>query len=111
EARVLGMTSILERMAQDRETFKTPMILTGDLNAEPGTPEIDGIEATGWLKDYTKAIAYTYHEYGNISEYVKIDYIYLSPEFEDVKTVAWEDETDGVYLSDHYPVAATCHLA
>ncbi|MGL4738945.1 MAG: endonuclease/exonuclease/phosphatase family protein [Cellulosilyticaceae bacterium] len=42
EARVLGMTSILERMAQDREAFKTPMILTGDLNAEPGTPEIDG---------------------------------------------------------------------
>lgn len=111
EARVLGMTSILERMNKDDEAFSVPMILTGDLNAEPGTPEIDMIEAAGLLKDYTKEIPYTYHEYGNTSEYVKIDYIYLSKAFEVETTTVWDDVVDGVYLSDHYPVVVNCNLA
>lgn len=111
EARVLGMTSILERMKQDHEAFAVPAILTGDLNAEPGTPEIDSIEESGMLRDHTKPFAYTYHDYGNTKHYVKIDYIYLSKDFEVTNKVLWDQVVEGVYLSDHYPVEVTCKLS
>ena len=62
------------------------------------------------LIDVTAELELTNHDFGKLltESPSKIDYIFVSPELADahVKTEAWEDCHEGIYLSDHYPVCA-----
>jgi len=105
QARVLGMTQILAKIAEDNSKIKLPLFLTGDMNAVPDSETIQ--MASNYLVDITTSISESFHgftdKYGG-----KIDYI-----FTDTATAAlpytvksWHECTFGVYLSDHDPISA-----
>ena len=97
-ARVLGMKQILDRIV-----FDMPVFVTGDMNA---LPDSDAIRiARNKLTDLTENITSSFHGYGKHDNH-KIDYIFsdFKTAINPFETVAWTDEVNGVYLSDHYPL-------
>lgn len=104
EARVLGIKCILEFIKDYNKKLKYPVILMGDFNSRPDGKAIELTNRE--FKDITGNIDITFHGYSGETE--KIDYIFLSEEFNGrVNSVGvWDDVTDGIYLSDHYPVSA-----
>ena len=57
------------------------------------------------MTDLTDKFEFTFHGYGNFEKAVKIDYIYYHTKDKYSYTAElWDDEIDGIYLSDHYPV-------
>ena len=90
----------------------TPMhllwaILMGDMNARPSDEAIrmcNEFEPYP-LTDVTKEIPCTFRHFGRLTD-CKIDYIFVTDEFKDKITGVgiWEDQINGSYLSDHYPV-------
>jgi len=75
-----------------------PIILIGDFNAEPGSPEINLLKGT--FTDASVGIDYTYLKDGT-----KIDYIFVSEGIEVVSCIVPEiDELE--QASDHLPIMA-----
>jgi len=112
QARVLGMGQILDKITEENAKFRLPVFITGDFNAYPDSETIrlcNEYEDTK-LVDLTADINATFHGYGNTA--VKIDYIFTDSETAKghIKTEVWDDVNFGLYLSDHYPVAATVEL-
>ena len=101
---MLGLKCVFEFMNEYDRREKLPNIVLGDFNVEPQGCVIQFAKNEMGLFDATKDIAVTYHEYGKIEE--KIDYIFLSQELKSRvgKVETWQDNKDGIYLSDHYPV-------
>ena len=112
EARVLGIKSAFEFIDELNSKYKLPYALLGDFNARPDSEVIRICNSRGDIRDVTSHIPVTYHQFGQKEEDVKIDYIYLSDELAnnvtDVKI--WDDEKNGIYLSDHYPVCANLSI-
>ncbi|MBI2619292.1 MAG: BamA/TamA family outer membrane protein [Ignavibacteriales bacterium] len=128
----------LVRYLAGRETY--PVILLGDFNAEPGSPEIgflrdqgflDAIELAGWgtmptwdaVDNPNVAFSFPRAQDAGIFEVLnswydgysrRIDHIFLNPSFrsEDVLsgTVFLTDPRDGVFASDHYGVFAVIDI-
>ena len=103
EARVLGMEVAFNFI----DSFKdgAPIVVLGDFNAEPDSKTIEMCNARKDISDVTTHIPATFHGFGKCDT-MKIDYIYLSKELADCvkNTVAWDDQVNGVSLSDHYPI-------
>ena len=105
EARVLGVSLLLDRLAAMNEEYPLPTVLLGDLNAAPDSAPIRVIkESPLALTELTEKISVTFHDFGTDEH--KIDYIFGTQEIAaSVSAVgAWCDEHEGVYLSDHYPI-------
>ena len=101
-ARKKGMSVVLKRIAKDGKLFPdSHVVLMGDFNAYPDSPFLQNIDG---LTDVTAHIPVTFHAYNNPKAFGKIDYIYTDMKAENVRIL--DDEREGVYLSDHYPVAA-----
>lgn len=108
EARRSGLKLIVERIAQiNPEGY--PMVLTGDFNMSPESPELAGLDA---VMSSTRKVAEktdnhdTYNGWGRGSGI--IDYIYISGfgsclEYETVV----DRYADRKFVSDHYPITAT----
>ena len=111
EARVLGMKSVLDYVTAQNKKTALPAVILGDFNATPDSETIAMCHAyeSGALRDVTDHIPTTFHNFGRMEKDCKIDYIFVSPSLAETCTevVAWTDELDGIYLSDHYPVCAT----
>ena len=107
QARFLGMTQILADLTEAQGT----VILTGDMNARPDEScmRLPLTVGSRPLKEATAAIPHTFHGYGKYDSDVKIDYIFTDAEVESAYAVA-DDPSDGVYISDHYPVCAVLDL-
>ncbi len=112
-AQAQGLSLILSRMAADYARRPMPVILTGDFNAYPDSlvyQSAQGFAGCGRpLVDVTAATGGTFHDFGRQSPPEKIDYIFtnlpsLGPAF------LAQDQEDGVYLSDHYPVGVELAL-
>ncbi len=107
EARILGIRCVAERIAAHNASCPRPFMLMGDFNAMPNTETIRfcNEDVTPNMTDITAHIADTYHGYGTVDD-EKIDYIYVSDEFQDavLETGIWQTRYAGIYLSDHYPV-------
>ena len=105
-ARIQGIEMVLARIASDEERYaKTPLVLMGDFNEEPGgivARAID-MESDG-LVDTTRDIPVTFHGYHPETGTSKIDYIYTNAPWDETQSIALTDSRDGIYLSDHYPV-------
>lgn len=96
------------RLKQAEETVRLlkqdiPVILTGDLNAEPGTPEIIK------LSDYFSATGrYDLLSFPERKPIKRIDYIFVSStglkEVRDIRTF------NDIYHSDHLPLISTVQL-
>lgn len=113
EARILGIRQILARLKEDSAKDGLPFVLAGDFNA---TPDSDTIRFCNTytalpMTDVTAEIPVTFHDWGRAAE--KIDYIYVPQAMHDAvqSVAAWTDETNGIYLSDHYPVAMVLDAA
>lgn len=102
EARSRGLTQILEKLAQSRLFPNAPAVITGDMNAEPGSPEMSALLSSPY-QNVTANIGVTYHGYGCGDPPCSIDYI-LTRGFICESVEKWTDSRNGVFLSDHYPV-------
>ena len=104
EARERGLKQILRR-AEEAELFpEAPVILTGDFNAEPDSPEMAMLRQTpGWIH-LTEGIGVTYHGFGKARSPAQIDYILLRGSLQCKSVQKWTEEENGVFLSDHYPI-------
>ena len=109
EARVKGITCVLDEVKRLNDIAPFPVIITGDMNAVPESKamtlcrEFEPVHLT----DVTADFKTTFHAFGR-RDNIKIDYIYMSDEFSSrvTKTGIWKDEKNGCYLSDHYPIWA-----
>lgn len=110
-ARLRGTRLVLDRISRDGARMKYPVLLAGDFNAEPGEECIAGISAgTGCpLTDVTANIGTSFHNFGRGKGGCKIDYI-----FTDAKAITpaviWDDRKNGIWLSDHYPIAVELEI-
>lgn len=104
QARLLASEQILDYISQVQLFKEAPVILAGDLNAFPDDPEIRLLNEKGNLVDLTKELDGTFHDYGQLKEDEKIDYIMVS-QGQVKKQELWTDTQGGIYLSDHYPVS------
>ena len=106
-ARVLGAKQILNHLQESRFFPDAPVVLVGDMNAEPESEEMQLL--CGTFRNLTEGIGITYHSFGGSST-ATIDYIFLRGAIEGSRPVKWDECRNGVYLSDHYPVSAELTL-
>lgn len=106
-ARVLGAKQILEAMDNAQFFPDAPIVLVGDMNAEPDSPEMELIASR--MENLTKGIGITYHGFMGPNQCC-IDYIFVSGAISGSDVRKWTDSRDGVFLSDHYPVSAELTL-
>ena len=102
-----GLSQILQKLFQSRLFPDAPTVITGDMNAEPDSPEMSALR-TAPYQNVTAGTDVTYHGYGCGDPPCAIDYI-LTRGFDCERVEKWTDCRDGVYLSDHYPVCAHIH--
>ncbi len=114
-ARIAGAEQIMQKLsacASDSDA----LVLTGDMNAPPDTPEIAVLanEKLG-LFDLTKEADNTFHNFGAYlpennggeDKTVKIDYIFSNVGAKGEKAYTVKNYRDGDrFVSDHYPVCA-----
>ena len=108
QARILGIRQVMERVKQDQQKAALPVFILGDLNATPES------ETVRYLYDYadfpltelTDKFELTFHNYGRKQPPYRIDYIFTDAETAKLphELRLWDDELDGIYLSDHYPI-------
>ena len=109
-ARLEGIKCVWNQVQQNNTKRYLPYVILGDFNATPDEKCIALCKETGALYDVTESIAYTFHDFGRGVDDrpgSKLDYIFVSREFTDrvIDVTVWEDNLNGIYLSDHYPVA------
>ena len=114
QARCLGMEATLRRVKEDLNKAPLPFFVLGDFNAQPQSTPVAYCRNNPFvnLTDLTDAFDHTFHRYGKLPAPHKIDYIFADPTTAQCPhTVSlWTQETDGIYLSDHYPVCALTQL-
>ncbi len=105
EARVTQAEGLLELVGSYHEDY--PVVILGDFNALPDSDAIGIMNACEALSELTGNIPTTFHDFGKKTEPDKIDYIYVSHSLADRagEAVDWKEEENGIYLSDHYPIA------
>ena len=108
-ARVLGMKQIIAYIAEQNEKFDLPFFLMGDMNALPDSECISycrNSKAPATVELTESITGVTYHNYGNVTENYKIDYIFCDAKTAQNKYTVekWEDNSYGLWLSDHYPL-------
>lgn len=106
-ARVAGMSQILNIIKSDNDNWRLGIILTGDMNAEPASQTIkNALSFDSYpLTDTTAALKTTFHNFGKLNRSCKIDYIFTDRGTEHYEPYIWDDYSDGIYISDHFPVA------
>ena len=113
EARKLGALDVVRYLSEQ----KLPVIITGDMNAHPGTPEIDAFTSYAIngkpVIDATASLGGTFHGFGhyNAERAPKIDYIFTDLPCDISKSyIVTDTPADGLYISDHNPVCAYIDL-
>ena len=104
EARRLGLEQILRLLKQAELFPDAPVILAGDFNAAPDSPELASIRRCPDFRDATEGIGITYHGYMRAEHPALIDYIFIRGPLECLGVKKWEQTENGVFLSDHFPV-------
>ncbi len=109
-----GLSLVLARMGEDYARWPMPVVLMGDFNAMPDSlvwKSAQGFAGCGEpLKDITWGVGGTFHDFGRLEPPTKIDYIFTNlPCTAEARPV--EDQEEGVYLSDHFPVGACLELS
>lgn len=108
QAKILGIQCVLQHIEADAALLPLPFFILGDFNAEPDSETITFCKnyAPIPVKDLTAKIPVTFHNFGNMKDACKIDYIFADANIAALPyvTESWEDCVNGIYLSDHYPV-------
>ncbi|HEY0866779.1 MAG TPA: endonuclease/exonuclease/phosphatase family protein [Fimbriimonas sp.] len=109
-AREESVAMLLARVTTDR-----PAIVAGDFNAGESNPAIQAMRDRGFRDSYRVIHADlepsgTYHGYGDSAYPDKIDFIWVSKEWQVIDASILRDRAMGRFPSDHHPVAATVSL-
>lgn len=104
-ARKLGLSQIMRKLAGESFFPEIPVMVLGDLNAEPEELSVVMNEYPEYV-NFTENIGITFHGFGKAKEPSSIDYIYAKGDIKLRHICKWTDMENGVYLSDHYPVCA-----
>ena len=112
EARVKGITCILDELERLNAITRFPAMIMGDFNAYPDSETIRLCETYEKypLEDVTGGLDYTFHAFGKTKS--KIDYLYMTGELSSKVTAfgQWDDVHEGCYLSDHTPIWADVEM-
>lgn len=120
QARILGIKQLLDYASERQQEMEMPLFILGDFNALPDSETVrycDGFEALP-IVDLTRETGGTWHNFGKPAQNPdrilpeKIDYIYVdeATALKPNTVELWTDEYNGIYLSDHYPVALNIEL-
>lgn len=113
-ARLFGIKQVLERVAECKKKWDAPVFILGDFNAMPDNVVIDYCNTFKDVKiaDLTAESGPTFHGFGKAKVQKKIDYIFSDLNVNDCncKIECWDDEHNGIYLSDHYPICALLEI-
>lgn len=108
---------LIEHMLSIPSMYKEAVtLLVGDFNAQPHDSELTLLMLHPQFRLLTPNIGLTYHGYfeDKTTSYhdtsPHIDHIFLRGAAQVHRVVKWMDVHDGVYLSDHYPVAVELSL-
>lgn len=108
EAKYLGIKCVFDFIDEMNTKLQMPYVLMGDFNSQPDSETIKYCNSKADIRDVTAKIPSTFHNFGKRKEPSKIDYIYMSDaiasKVTDVRV--WDDVSNGIFLSDHYPVCA-----
>ena len=93
------------------DAYKQPIVLTGDMNAHPNSPEIAMITAAmqaRGARDVTAHLGGTFHDFGRraADKYSKIDYIFTSCSCNSCQLIPDDRQGQGLYYSDHFAIMA-----
>ena len=87
-------------------------MIMGDFNAYPDSETVRMCNEYKKypMRDVTAGLTSTFHWFGTTS--AKIDYLYMTSELADKVTAfgQWDDEQNGVFLSDHTPIWADVEM-
>ena len=106
-ARLLGVRQILSYLETVEFFPNAPVVLVGDMNAYPDSPEMELLRSK--FRDLTDGVEITFHNFGR-GDGCTIDYIYLQGGIAGTAPRKWDECRDGVYLSDHYPISSELTL-
>lgn len=110
---------------------KHPSLITGDFNAGPESPEVRNLmgkvqrgnrsdDQTLWWPYWSDAFAEaankpaeapTYNGFGRATGGSRIDYVFMSPDWQSLEGSILKEEQNGRYPSDHFPVRVKIQLA
>ena len=114
EVRYLHMQVVMKRVMEDEKQNDLPFFIMGDLNATPDEKAMKYCltENDFGICDLTSEIPGSFHNYGRRTPEIKIDYIIADKITADKphSVEAWTDCVNGIYLSDHYPIALDIEL-
>lgn len=106
KAREQGLRQILRHLEKAELFPDAPVILAGDFNASPGSPELAPLRENPDFTDVTAGVGVTYHGFLRAEHPAQIDYIFTRGPLQCMGVGKWEHTENGVFLSDHYPVCA-----
>ncbi len=109
ESRTLALRQIFEELERPCLFPEAPLILGGDFNAEPDSPEMQILYREKGLQVLTDHLGMTYHGFGGPHTSL-IDYICIRGSIAAGDVRKWDRAEEGVYLSDHYPISADLTL-
>ena len=97
------------------EAYKQPLVLMGDMNAKPDSPEIATLTAAMQARgaaDVTAHLGGTFHGFGRIApeKRIKIDYIFANGSCTLCNIVPDDCQGQGLFYSDHFAITAEIEL-
>lgn len=103
---------LITRRIESRKSPADPFILMGDFNATEQNPAILHILGQGYIDTFRAKNAdtpesLTIHQWKGGTKGPKIDYLFVQPETEVLKSSIDRFHKDDLYPSDHYPVRAS----
>ena len=108
--RLHEINNLLNVVTEEYNRCPAAFVILGDFNTTPNESPVAACNefTLKKLTDLTAHINHTFHGYKENARECKIDYIFSTDELtnvvKDVKI--WDRCSNGVYLSDHYPIAA-----
>ena len=100
------MKSAFEFVEEQNSKLKLPYVILGDFNSILDDAVITMCNGYKGIKDITAHIPVTFQDFGRRA--LKLDYIYATDDWakKTVNVGIWDDNINGIYISDHYPVFA-----
>ncbi|WP_054956960.1 endonuclease/exonuclease/phosphatase family protein [Paenibacillus dakarensis] len=108
-ARQQSAQLVLKQIQQFREKEQIPVVLMGDLNAEPDQPEIQQLEQhlNSAYTLLSEPVGRTFHDFKGGTEGQPIDYIFTTSDVRMGDIHLHRELLEGAYPSDHYAVSVT----
>ena len=107
DARNQGLQILLDFIDGQEKKKQLPSLLMGDFNAQKNSTTIEMCKKFNLL---TVDVGDTFHGFGTRQGYGQIDYMFAIGDVKKHNVERWEDCHDGIYLSDHYPIAVELEI-